>query len=159
MAQITISFENEQIATLLNQLEQAGRNLEPVMKNIGEILLNSSRQRFQTSTAPSGEKWEVNSPVTLANKRDNRPLIGETKSLSTQIHYDANSDHVIVGSLMEYAGTQQFGASKGQYGTTKYGVSVPWGNIPARPFLGISTDDENDIIALLSDYLEQAAEF
>ena len=159
MAQITISFDNTQIATLLNQLEQAGQNLEPVMKNIGEILLNSSRQRFQTSTAPDGEKWTVNSPVTLANKRDNRPLIGETKSLSTQIHYEATQEHVIVGSLMEYAGTQQFGASKGQYGTTKHGVSVPWGDIPARPFLGISTEDESDIIALLSDYLAQAAGF
>ncbi len=154
MAQITISFDNEQITTLLSQLEQAGRNLEPVMKNIGEILLNSSRQRFQTGTAPDGEQWAVNSPITLANKKGDRPLIGETKSLSTQIHYEATQEYVIVGSLMEYAGTQQFGATKGQYG-----VSIPWGDIPARPFLGISTEDESDIIALLSDYLAQAAGF
>lgn len=159
MTQITISFDNEQITTLLSQLEQAGRSLDPVMKNIGEILLNSSRQRFQTGTAPDGEQWTVNSPSTLTYKKGDRPLIGETKSLSTQIHYEATQKHVIVGSLMEYAGTQQFGATKGQYGKTKYGVSIPWGDIPARPFLGISTEDESDIIALLSDYLAQAAGF
>lgn len=157
MAQITIEFESEKIVQMLTQIEQAGLNLAPVFKNIGEILLNSTRERFQTGLTPLGESWAVNSQTTLDRKREARPLIGETKSLSTQFHYEAQPDNLFFGSLMEYAATQHFGAKKGQYGTTKFGVSIPWGDIPARPFLGLSAEDEVDILELLSDYLMQAA--
>jgi phage virion morphogenesis protein len=32
-------------------------------------------------------------------------------------------------------------------------MTVPWGNIPARPFLGLSTDDRSDLLEALHDYL------
>lgn len=32
----------------------------------------------------------------------------------------------------------------------------PWGDIPARPFLGLSAEDEDEVAALLTDYLKGA---
>jgi phage virion morphogenesis protein len=32
-------------------------------------------------------------------------------------------------------------------------VAIPWGDIPARPWLGLSTDDEAAILSLLEEYL------
>lgn len=57
---------------------------------------------------------------------------------------------------MEYAATQQFGAKKGEFRSTKNGAPVPWGDIPARPFLGISADDEDKIIEIIQSHLAAA---
>ena len=42
---------------------------------------------------------------------------------------------------------QQFGAKRGQFG------AAPWGDIPARPFLGASDDDQANIVRLVRSYL------
>jgi len=54
------------------------------------------------------------------------------------------------------AATQQFGAAKGAFGRTKFNGPIPWGNIPARPFLGISEEDESNLVDMLREYLEEA---
>jgi len=51
---------------------------------------------------------------------------------------------------------QQFGAKKGQFGKTRRGAPIPWGNIPARPFLGVSVSDRSDILAILAEHLRKA---
>ncbi len=54
-----------------------------------------------------------------------------------------------IGSPSIYAGTHQFGAAKGAFGSTSKGAPIPWGDIPARPFLGLSDADEADIRDLI----------
>ena len=56
-----------------------------------------------------------------------------------------------VGSTVEYSAVQQFGAKKGSLGP-----NAPWGNIPARPFLGISAADSGAIDRSILDYLKIA---
>lgn len=58
-----------------------------------------------------------------------------------------------MGSNLIYAAVQQFGAGKGQFGNMANGSPIPWGNIPARPFLGISPEDETNILALIADFI------
>lgn len=57
---------------------------------------------------------------------------------------------------MEYAAAQQFGMKKGYAGANKRGSPIPWGDIPARPFLGISDHDRGMILDEISDYLSQS---
>ncbi len=64
---------------------------------------------------------------------------------------------VEVGSNRIYAAVQQFGQPKGASGRTKRGSPIPWGDIPPRPFLGVSSDDREAIADILSDYLAKAA--
>lgn len=47
----------------------------------------------------------------------------------------------------------QEGASQGEFGTSNHGGSLPWGDIPARPFIGVSADDRDVILDILRDYL------
>ena len=61
----------------------------------------------------------------------------------------------IVGYNLIYATTHQFGAEKGAFGTTSRGGPIPWGDIPARPFLGISDDDRRDIEKLVEGDLRE----
>lgn len=43
-----------------------------------------------------------------------------------------------------------------QFGGTKAAFPHLWGDIPARPFLGLSTQDESDILDTISEALAAA---
>jgi phage gpG-like protein len=40
-----------------------------------------------------------------------------------------------------------------QFGGTKNEFPFLWGDIPARPFLGISNDDEKAILSIIEDHI------
>ena len=151
-----IEINNREITSALGALQSAIGNVDPALKEIGEYLIDSTRQRFNDSEAPDGSRWKDNSPVTLLNyaglfktKRASRikkkkPGIGETKQLSTQIFYQVANGELELGSPLKYAGTFHYGAKKGQYGKR-----TPWGDIPARPFLGLSNEDEDVLLDII----------
>ena len=148
MIEITIS--TAALDRALTHLEQAGRNLSPAFKDIGEALINSTRERFEEGKGPDGTRWRDNRPVTLARKKGNKPLTGETGLLSTEIHYEADPRYVRVGSNKEYAAMQQFGGKKSEFPHL-------WGDIPARPFIGVSKANEEEILDIVLDHLKRAA--
>lgn len=186
--------EITQALSKLSELSNSAKITHSILDQIGDFLLDTTKQRFATSTAPDGTPWAANSQVTILqylrlksghyegkrrvgtkdgffykddDKRkrkgklaaegvtvvmSKKPLIGETRSLASQIFKRFDSDGaLLIGSDREYAAVQQFGATKHQFG------KAPWGDIPARPFLGISDKDQStilDIISLsLTDYL------
>ena len=176
MAQVVIS--RDEITEALTRLSAALSDMTPVFRDIGEIVIDSTKQRFGQGLAPDGSRWAPKSPVTLAkygarasNRIDVRPLFGPSGALSSQIFYEAGPDSLQWGSPMIYAATQQFGAAQGAFGAamgrTKpsekrpqsqdYFFPIPWGNIPARPFLGLSAEDETNVTAALAEWLERAA--
>lgn len=173
---VDLQVDSARANALLTRLERAGLNPRPVLLAIGERLAESTTERFQTGRAPDGTRWAPNAMSTLQNylsrfsgsyNRDGRlssrgagrvmgkrPLIGESRSLSTTINYRAaGSNAVEIGSPMEYAAVQQFGAKKGSFGATRRGAPIPWGDIPARPFLGVSNEDWGEIEQIVDDYL------
>lgn len=176
MITATIEIHDAEVTAAFERLLGASRDLTPAMKAIGERLSETTKRRFETSTGPDGQRWAPNSQATYEalarrgkgsfNKRDGKlsakgagvvmakkPLIGESKRLSTEINYQASATQVTIGSPMEYAAVHQFGVLRGALGRTKRGGPIPWGNIPARPFLGVSDQDKSDILDILQDHL------
>lgn len=147
---IEVTVDTQAIQRALRDLEIGARRMGPAFKSIGEHLLNTTGERFRDSRAPDGTPWAANSPETLARKKSDRPLIGETGRLEDQISYDAGDQGVLVGSGMKYAAMQQFGGSKTRFPHL-------WGDIPARPFLGVSADDEQEIGKIVMNHLRNAA--
>jgi phage virion morphogenesis protein len=170
---ISIQVDDQEMRQAFTRLVASAKNPRPVLQQIGELLVDSTRQRFGTSTAPDGTPWAKNSETTLMrylgkykgafSKRDGKltktgagraagkkPLIGETSDLSRQIHYGIEGGTLAVGSTMIYGAMQQFGGKKAEFPNL-------WGDIPARPFLGISEQDSRNILAEISDYLNQSA--
>lgn len=146
---IEVKVDNGEVIAALRRLAASAENPRPVLLAIGEKLTESTKLRFQTSTAPDGKKWAPNKPSTLARKKGDKPLIGKTQLLSQQISYAADMQSLVVGSPMKYAAMQQFGGKKSQFPNL-------WGDIPARPFLGISDADEKMIVGEIGDYLRRA---
>ena len=141
---IEVKMNSERVQRAIDRLVANVKNLRPAFNEIGEHLIASTRARFDTGTDPDGKKWAANSSVTLARKKGSRPLIGETKQLMRQLSYQSRPDQLLFGSSMEYAAMHQFGGTKAQFPNL-------WGDIPARPFLGITAHDENVIEEIVED--------
>lgn len=77
-----------------------------------------------------------------------------------EVHVDENLSEAL-SQLARAYDDMQFGARKGEFGAYSgtnrkghpYSGVAPWGDIPARPYLGLSQEDQVTIHALLADYL------
>lgn len=155
---ITIELAEREVLDYLQQLQRHADDMTPALQEIGEYMIQSTRERFGTGTAPDGTPWVENSPLTLSRKKGTQPLIGETKRLSTEFSYFIGNNELTFGSPLEYAAVQQFGAEQGKFGRGKYesregSFPIPWGDIPARPFIGISDQDQMEILDIIQGYL------
>lgn len=173
---IKIELDDREVREVLDRLQKRLSDLTPVMRDIGELIVERAKQRFETSTGPDGQEWARNAPSTVAaylkqygssykksggmskagaaRAAGKKPLIGETKQLMDTLHYQAGRDAVTVGSPMRYAAIHQFGGQAGR------GKKV---TIPARPFLPVTASgqwlgeaDRREVLAILRDSLEAA---
>lgn len=158
---------NNTLPNIIDTLGGGGQ--QALLKDIGEHLTNTTQDRFRTSTAPDGSRWQANSSVTLwrglgdahfnkngtVNKRgknrfnSKKPLVGFGQTggtLRDSIHYQLGNGEVFVGSNLIYAPMMHFGGTKSEF-------LHLWGDIPARPFLGVSVADEAEITEIIKDHL------
>ena len=159
MAGVTIELNEQEVRRRLGELQGRVADITPALRDMGEALLNSTRQRFSEMRGPEGHPWAPLSDEYRARKPKNADKIlvlhGYLRgTLNYQIE-DAGTT-LAIGSPLIYAGTQQFGAKKGQYGSTSKGRPIPWGTIPARPFLGLSQDDKAEVMGILKKHLSRA---
>jgi phage virion morphogenesis protein len=176
---IRIEIDSRPVLAALQRLASSAADPAPALREIGEALVETTKHRFDTSTGPGGERWAENSDLTLLRYLDSfkgsrrkkdgglttkgaarlgakKPLIGETRSLSSTIDHVVTGNVLEIGSPMEYAGVQHFGARRGAFGTTRRGAPIPWGDIPARPFLGLSDPDQDMVLEIIQAHLSRA---
>ena len=157
-----IEFNAAPIFDYLAQASKVLDDMTPVYQDIGEYMVGSTKERFQQGVAPDGSAWAPKKPSTIArylaagDGNRPKPLIGPSQRLSNEITPLATRDSVEIGSSLEYSGVMQNGAAKGAFGTNSRGGPIPWGNIPARVWLGISDTDERNIIEIVDEHLGSA---
>ena len=146
---ISVEWDDREVLNALQKLQRATGDLSPAFREIGDVLVESTKQRFESGTGPDGQRWDDNSDVTIARKGRNKPLLAEGTLLES-IHFELiGNDTLEVGSSMKYAAMQQFGGTKDEFPWL-------WGDIPDRPFLGISSDDKEQILAIIQSHLESS---
>ncbi len=121
----------EELESKLNQWTKNLQNKEPLLRQIGNHIQNTSELSFERQKSPFGDNWKPNSKVTLQNKRGNKILI-KSRSLSHSIHYHTSSNSVSIGTNLKYAPIHQFGGKAGRNKRV---------NIPGRPFLPINQNN------------------
>lgn len=138
---ITLSLTGGDVAsTALQALARATGDRTPYFKDVGEYLKQSVEQRFREQVDPNRNPWISLSRST--EKKRNKKILTESKRLRRSIVYRASRDQLELGTNVIYAATHQFGR----------------GPIPARPFLGFSDADRDEILTLASEHLERAVE-
>ncbi len=138
---IDIQYDTRQIEQALHRLAKAGQSMDMVFADIGEYLLESTKQRFADEVDSDGLPWEPLSSHTHKDRNADRILL-EHGDLMDSLHYNSGADHVELGTNLIYGATHQFGDDSR--------------NIPARPFLGISAADEDTILDLMERHLLDA---
>jgi phage gpG-like protein len=131
-------------------------NPRPLMELIGETLVSSTKERMNRGESPDGSAMK---PVA----RKGIPLL-DTGLLRRSITYKAGLGDVVIGSKLVYARTHQEGdtrklpvkeyektSKKGKKFTVK--AHTVKRNTPARPFLGISEEDRQEIIEMVRLYM------
>lgn len=161
---IRIEFNVGPILDRLAHARETLSDLTPVHRDITDYMQNETRERFRSGVGPDGSRWREKSPTTLAEylhrHRVSRPdpLIGPSKRLGREIIGTATADASEIGSNQVYSGVMQFGARRGAFGTNKAGRPLPWGDIPARPFIGLSDNNERTIITIVDDHITKAVD-
>ncbi len=166
---IKVTIKDKQVLDRLGQIIGHAKNMRPAFLEIGEDMVDSTKRRFTTATAPDGTPWDKNSAVTVAKylgqtggnfKKDGslskkgqartdakKPLTGETRTLAGTINYQLKgASGVAIGSPKVQAAMMQYGGTKSEFPHL-------WGDIPARPFLGISPADKTNILQIIGGYL------
>ena len=149
-----IELQDAEVRQGLQRLIHAGTDLTPAMRTIATFLADRSEEAFAQEQSPEGIPWQPLSQATLARrKKAGKPsakLLQQDRHLLNSITADWDKTAAVAGTNVIYATTHQFGAKQGQFGqgnyTTRQGsFPIPWGDVPARPFLGVSATDAKEI--------------
>ncbi|WP_051361141.1 phage virion morphogenesis protein [Desulfuromonas sp. TF] len=162
----SIQIDDTEVRAALQRAQAATGNLSPVMKAIGERMVRSTEERFETETAPDGTRWEPLAASSLGSgfkkkktKQDgtltaafsrylaSRQILTRSGELRGSIYSRPGSDQVSIGTGKVYAAIHQLGGKAGR------GRKVA---IPARPFLGVTDADRVEILELLREHMEMA---
>ena len=152
----SIRVDTSQARQLIGELQNRMGDITEVREGIGILLVASTQQRFIDEKDPDGDPWAPLSAVTLKRRRlggAGAKILRDTSRMAAGIQYRISQGETDIYSPEIYAGTHQHGARKGQYGKTRRGTPIPWGDVPQRRFLGISESDQIDIEELLQRYL------
>lgn len=161
----------------LKNLKISKEQTKKLMMAISEDMKTKVDFRFKQSKDPNGKPWKPLSEITIRKKGSSKQL-EDGGYLRDSIDAKSTSDTAIVGTNKEYATTQNFGAKKGEFGTTQIKetvrehtrrrrgrtetvrahtrrrvISSPWGSIPARQFIGFSNNQKNKYASYIRGYL------
>lgn len=147
-------------------LNRAARRLgdtQALMESVGEALRYGTLKRFEHEEDPKGRKW---TPSARAASEDGKTLDKEGH-LKDSIDYYATPNRVMVGSNLPYARIHQEGGRTSPHvirpkrkkalafgGVVRKKVNHPGSEIPARPYLGVSVEDMEEVRETMADFLE-----
>lgn len=155
---ITIEFNDDALDPALARLQAALADPTEVMRDLAELWLVSTQDRMARGVDAEDQPFAPRSPVTIARYLAQGLSFGAPLNRSGDMRLglstDAGADFVRIGSNAIQAAVMQFGAAKGAFGQTSRGGSIPWGTIPARPFIGFGDDDQTAFIAEIEEWLE-----
>lgn len=162
-----ITVDDEEVKKALGKILNRIKNPRPMLAEIGETMVSSTQDRFESGRSPEGKPW----PKSHRTRVGGGQVLVDTARLKNSVNYQVRSDEVAVGTNVKYAGTHQFGAKRGSFGTVSARIpehvrsggirvrshtrtmKLPWGDIPARPYLGISDSDRREIVQIAEDEL------
>jgi len=162
MVGVSVKVNIEDAQRTLSEAQEALENPISMWDEIGVAMTQSTTDRFATGTTPDGNQWPQSIRVKMA--QGNGQTLVDKGQLVRSITHEANDGGVEIGTNVIYAAIHQFGGTiraktaKGlRFSIPGVGfVNVQAVNIPARPFLGVNAEDENEIGEIALRHVAQA---
>lgn len=185
MTGVTVEYSSAQVLQALRSAVDILQNPQAMFRDMGEYMLIALDARFESQSAPDGTPWQPLSPSYQKRKRKNQNKILVLDGyLKNTLRYQVSDNELAVGSNRVYAAIHQFGgeiqiAARSQQAyfnhNSKSGEVGPrfvnkrranfsqWVSlgpytikIPARPWLGTSPQDDDELLAIANKHLERA---
>lgn len=142
MSESEITFDLRSLERLEQHLR--GLDIEPqrqLLEALGGEVEDQVVSRLEAGgPAPNDEPWPAWSPRYAATRGGGKSLLRDEGEQLTSIQYLVTGDDaLVIGSNLEYAATHQYGDDDR--------------SIPARPYLGLSPDDEQSVEAVALKWL------
>lgn len=131
---ISSDYGDRELTALLRSIQRRLRDVEPVLRTVGEDMLLSTDIRWGQELAPDGTRWKPLAQATIdRKKRLGRILkiLQETGTARNSINYRIDGTKLTIGTNLEYMRWHQ----------------------RSRTFLGFSSDDQASIVQNFSDFI------
>lgn len=140
-ARITIDLHDvDRLQARLDRIADIG--FGDVLDTIGATVESQIRRRLSDDQeAPDGSPWEAWSKGYAKTRHGSHSLLQSEGDLIGSITHNVGMDDVEIGSNLVYAGVHQFGNDDR--------------GIPARPYIGLSAENEDEIEAVLHDWIQE----
>ena len=167
MSGVRIEGDIRKLYKRLSKLEN--NDMRRVNAVLAEAIRASTLDRFRNEEAPDGTKWKPTKRTSTSTRREK--ILTNTGRLRRSINSKSDRRGFAVGTNVKYAATHQFGDDSRELGPltirAKKGKALMFNiggkdifvkkvhipslkvSIPARPFLGISEEDIDEIRATL----------
>lgn len=155
--QVELTGDTDKLLRKIYRLKNIDK--KSLMGSLAETVRESTDERFKTQKGPDGKAW---TPSARVRENGGKTLIASA-DLRRSIHSEYGEEGFAVGTNKIYAATHQFGV-KGRTIRAKNGKCLVFPykghlvmvkqvtvNIPPRPFLGISDEDQEEIRELLME--------
>lgn len=180
----TIDFDSTAVLRIVQSIASQLEDPDRMLRDMGEYLVIAHMHRFDKQVSPNGTPWQALSPRYLKAKKKNKDKILQLDGyLKNNNRYQVSPGLLEFGSDRVYAAIQHFGGEikmpartadvffkqdkAGNVGnkfvkkkSSNFAQSVNIGaytiRIPARPWLGTSTEDDNELVAIAQRHLEKA---
>lgn len=149
---IEIKYDDRDVLDALQELSRRMDDMTPVMRDIAGVMAAATERAFENETDPAtGLAWHPLMASTVKMRGgDAHPILQRSGQLAGRIVTAYGQDFAQIGSNKVYAAMHQFG------GVTAPNSMIPGKAIPARPFLGLGEDDQEEILDIVRGYLAEA---
>ncbi|SDX88314.1 phage virion morphogenesis protein [Nitrosomonas halophila] len=156
---IRLEVDDRQLQDALSRLMALGSNPARMLGAIAFYGENATRRRFQEQAGPDRQPWQ---PSLRARLHGGKTLV-QDRHLLDSIVSRADSAAAEWGSNKIYAAIHQFGGEIRPRSAQSLFFRLADGSarrvkkvvIPARPYLGIDTDDRENILDIINQHIER----
>lgn len=151
MSKVDIQFTSGTVLQVLDSLLDKLDDLSEPMNDIAAVLESATESAFEAEADPvTGQAWALLSDAYLRaspKRQGGKILQASAGGLAASITADSGDFWAAIGSNKIYAAIHQFGGTD----------DMPAGpaSIPARPYLGVSREDEQSMLGILGEYLSR----
>lgn len=176
---LEVSVDTSLVGKALDELVERLGDLTTPLNDIAEYLYQSTDDRFRQQVAPDGSPWAPLAASTLARKKGPR-ILREKGTLQDTLRHNVSNNELAFGTDRPYGAIHQFGgkvrhAARSQQVYFRQGKDGSVGNrfvkksksnfaqwvtrgahdseTKARPYLGMSSEDDIEVLAIIQDYL------
>ncbi|MGB0747181.1 MAG: phage virion morphogenesis protein [Magnetospiraceae bacterium] len=156
----SIKIDDTEVRGALGKMIAGAGDLSAPMREVASYGETSTRERFLTNIGPDGKAWV---PSHRARATGGKTLF-QHGHLQDSLHSRSGRDFAEWGTNKIYARVHQFGAiiRAKAGGFLHFKGSKGWAKVrsvtlPARPFLGLSAVDKEEIDFIFTDYLRGLA--